>query len=222
MKLSQRLQQIDQMITTPYDHIWDCCCDHGYLGTALLKRGAAKTVHFVDVVESLTDAIQTQLESQLNDALIGRGWQVHCEDVSRLTLSDPDSKQLVIIAGVGGDLTMDMVRAITEAHPDHALEFILCPVRQQYQLRSLLIELGYGLIDEVLVEDKQKFYEVIHVSNHSDKPIATAGSQMWDLSRESDREYLERTIAHYTRMEKNAGQQADRILADYRGLLPSV
>ena len=222
MKLSQRLQHIDQMITTPYDHIWDCCCDHGYLGTALLKRGTAKTVHFVDVVESLTDAIQTQLESQSNDAFVGCSWQVHCEDVSRLTLSDPDSKQLVIIAGVGGDLTMDMVRAITEAHPDHALEFILCPVRQNYQLRCLLIELGYGLVDEVLLEDKQKFYEVIHVSNHSDQPVAAAGSLMWDLSRESDREYLERTIAHYTRMAKNAGQQADRILADYRGLLPAV
>lgn len=222
MKLSQRLQHIDRMITSQYDHIWDCCCDHGYLGKALLKRDAAKTVHFVDVVESLTDAIQVQLETHSATAFAGKSWQVHCEDVSRLTLSDPGSKQLVIIAGVGGDLTMDMVRAITETHRDHALELILCPVRQNYQLRCLLIELGYGLIDEVLVEDKQKFYEVIHVSNRSDQPIATAGSQMWDLSRASDREYLERTIAHYTRMEKNAGQQADRILADYRGLLPAV
>ena len=222
MKLSQRLQQIDQMITSQYDHIWDCCCDHGYLGKALLQRDVAKMVHFVDVVESLTDAIQTQLEREPSGAFAGRGWQVHCEDVSRLRLSDPDARQLVIIAGVGGDLMMDMVRAISEAHSDHALEFILCPVRQNYQLRCLLIELGYGLIDEVLVEDKQKFYEVVHVSNHSDQPIAAAGSLMWDLSRESDREYLERTIAHYTRMEKNAGQQTDRILADYRGLLPAV
>ncbi|QSA20815.1 SAM-dependent methyltransferase, partial [Vibrio furnissii] len=38
MKLSKRLQTIEKLVTQHYDHIWDCCCDHGFLGMTLLQR----------------------------------------------------------------------------------------------------------------------------------------------------------------------------------------
>ncbi|MDI3325572.1 tRNA (adenine(22)-N(1))-methyltransferase TrmK [Pontibacterium granulatum] len=219
MKLSHRLEQINRMVTDHYDHIWDCCCDHGFLGATLLQRGAADTVHFVDVVPSLTEALEVQLARFLPDFLKGRDWQVHCMDVSTLTLPESPGRQLIIIAGVGGDLTLEMVQAITLSHPNRELEFMLCPVRQHYLLRQGLIHLGYGLVDEALVCENKRFYEAIHVSSGSNQVISPVGDQMWDLSRALDREYITRTIAHYERMGRNADQEAEQILGYYRGLL---
>lgn len=206
------------MITDQYDLIWDCCCDHGLLGMALLQRGAAGKVHFVDLVPSLTDALQVQLERFSEGPLKGRDWQVDCMDVSTLKLPVSSERQLIIIAGVGGDLTLEMVQAISRSHPDRALEFMLCPVRQHYLLRQGLIALGYGLVDEALVRENKRFYEMIHVSSESDCAISPVGDRMWDLSRALDREYLSRTIAHYERMGRNTGSEAERVLAHYREL----
>lgn len=218
MKLSHRLEQINQMVTDHYDQIWDCCCDHGFLGAALLQRGAADKFHFVDVVPTLTDALQVQLERFSDGPLKGRDWQVHCKDVAALRLPESSGRQLIIIAGVGGDLTLEMVQAITRSHPDQALEFMLCPVRHHYQLRQGLIALGYGLLDESLVCENKRYYEIIHVSSNSDCVISPIGDRMWDLSRALDRDYLTRTIAHYERMGRNVGQEAEPILAHYREL----
>lgn len=57
MKLSKRLQQIDHMVKHGYDHIWDCCCDHGFLGASLLEREAAAHIHFVDIVPELINNV---------------------------------------------------------------------------------------------------------------------------------------------------------------------
>lgn len=206
------------MVTDHYDHIWDCCCDHGLLGAALLQRGAADKVHFVDVVPSLTDALQVQLERFSDKSQTECSWQVHCMDVSTLRLPESPGRQLIIIAGVGGDLTLEMVQEITLSHPDRELEFMLCPVRQHYLLRQGLIKLGYGLVDESLVCENKRFYEVVHASSGSNQVISPIGDQMWDLSRALDREYLTRTIAHYERMGRNAGPEAEQILAHYRTL----
>lgn len=218
LKLSHRLEQINQMVTDQYDQIWDCCCDHGFLGVALLQRSAAKKVHFVDVVPSLTESIQAQLECLPAAVLGGCDWQVHCMDVSTLTLPVSEGRQLVIIAGVGGDLTLQLAQAITRNHPNQDLDFMLCPVRQHYQLREGLAELGYGLLNERLLRENKRFYEVIHVSNRSDRPISPIGDLMWDLSRPLDCEYLSRTIAHYERSGRSGAQQAEQILARYRAL----
>ena len=63
MKLSKRLTAINTLISQHHDIIWDCCCDHGYLGMALLKRAAANQVIFVDIVATLMNDLEAQLSS---------------------------------------------------------------------------------------------------------------------------------------------------------------
>ena len=57
-KMGKRLQQIQAQLKQSYDHIWDCCCDHGLLGFSLLDAQLAKTVHFVDIVPELLQQIE--------------------------------------------------------------------------------------------------------------------------------------------------------------------
>ena len=220
---SQRLQQIDNMITQQYDHIWDCCCDHGLLGYLLLRRDATRTVHFVDVVEPLVAEVQAKLQRFFTVGFPEYAWQVHCTDVAKLQVSSaalaaPDSKHLMVIAGVGGDLLIELVRALVKANPEQNMEFLLCPVLHNYKVREALVKMGFGLINEHLVSENNRFYEIMHVAIGVEQPISLTGSLMWDLSRRDDQTYLVRTIDHYQRMSKNSARDVQQVLADYQAL----
>jgi tRNA (adenine22-N1)-methyltransferase len=225
MKLSKRLQQIDHMISKKYDHIWDCCCDHGFLGMNLLTRNAASKIHFVDIVEPLMNEIEAQLlksHTKHSKTTLRYEWQVHCLGAEKIPIQN-NSSNLVIIAGVGGDLLIEIVEAILTKYPSQDLEFLLCPVHHNYKVRQALIHLGLGLIDESLVIDNRRFYEIIHASTDAKQPISNVGSLMWDFSRRDDREYLSQTLAHYERMQKTDNstlfEETQNIISAYRRLI---
>lgn len=221
MKISQRLRQIDKMISQRYDHIWDCCCDHGLLGASLLARQAGGIIHFVDQVQPLMAEVHAKLThfypgqesidspgdsvNILSDSKLADSsrWRVHCQDVAKLPLADEACSQLIIIAGVGGELMVELLSAILTSYPNHNLEFMLCPVHHVYQVRKSLADMGLGLVDERLMQERQRFYEILHVSSRSTEAIPPVGASMWDLSRPLDRAYLSRTLAHYRRMLKS-------------------
>jgi len=226
MKLSKRLQKINNMVIQPYDHIWDCCCDHGFLGMSLLVRNAATTIHFVDIVEQLMEDLEAQLvknhpkNNQIAD--LNNAWQVHCLGAERIPIQS-NTSNLVIISGVGGDLLIEIVEAILAHHSNQELEFLLCPVHHNYKVRQALRKLNLGLVNEELIKENKRFYEILHISTHSEQAISDVGSQMWDLSRQDDQEYLNQTIAHYERMQKSTNrtffEDTQNIISDYRCLI---
>ncbi len=229
------------MIGSRYDHIWDCCCDHGLLGAALLTRKAAHNIHFVDVVPSLMLEVEQKLQRFYPKTTIDSNhsqWHVHCLDVAKLPLADKAQCQLIIIAGVGGELTIELVQQIIANHPEHTLEFILCPVHHIYKVRMAMQQLGLGLVDEHLMQENKRFYEILHLSTASQVPLSPVGSRMWDLSRELDRVYLQQSLKHYQRIEQGlsksqlstkqqAEQQTEKnfintVIADYQALHASI
>ncbi|MGL6123860.1 MAG: tRNA (adenine(22)-N(1))-methyltransferase [Shewanella sp.] len=245
MKISQRLQQIDSMITAHYDHIWDCCCDHGLLGMLLLERKAARQVHFVDCVPSLMQALEQRLQRFFPAGMSGlkpylnpdidpdlscqTQWQVHCLDVATLPLAQTSNsdKQLIIIAGVGGELLVKLVRAILVQHPLRHLEFILCPVHHHYHVRQSLATLGLGLKSECLMEDNQRFYDILHICTTLDsnvQPITATGSLMWQSLDQNSlslaQRYLAQVINHYQRMP--ADKQTSEFIHAYQQLLTQI
>jgi len=226
LKQSQRLQQIDRMVTHHYNHIFDCCCDHGFLGQGLLQREAADTVHFVDVVEPIMAELKERLEQFYGIDCSRNNWQVQCQDVARLSLP-AEGSTLVIIAGVGGDLLIELVTELVSAHPDQCLEFLLCPVYHNYKVRQALTGLSLSLIDEQLVHENRQSYEVLHLaSTASDieaEPVSPVGNRMWDLTKTEHQQYLDRTIAHYERMSQRresavGSTPAEAIVAQYKAL----
>lgn len=222
MKLSPRLEQIDRLVSRRYEHIFDCCCDHGFLGQSLLQRQAADTVHFVDVVAPLMDQLQQRLSTEFSEYPM-HSWQVDCQDVAELRLPEQGTT-LVILAGVGGDLMIDLVRALVNSHPERSLEFILCPVYHTYKVRKAMAALGFGMVDESLIRDNGHSYEIMHLSNDLTAsgvtPLSAVGCKMWDLSRPEHQRYLERTVSHYQQMAKGRHSEAKHILEQYQALLP--
>lgn len=214
------------MVTADYDHIWDCCCDHGLLGAALFARHAAPNIHFVDVAPELMQQLENKLSQFFpRDNLVDSHWQVHCADVASLPLQKFDGKHLVIIAGVGGDLMTEFVKAIHQQHPDLDIDFLLCPVHHQFTLRQQLIAFDFRLLDEVLVIENQRFYEVTLVSSrrtHDNSIISPIGSMLWrcntDEQLKNATAYLSKTIAHYKRMQLHDDSEVQYIIDAYNAV----
>ncbi len=208
------------MVTSRYTHIWDCCCDHGFLGAALLKRDAADKVHFVDIVPNLMATLNTHLNRLYSH--IPSQWQTHCIDVATLPLADYKGTHLVIIAGVGGDLMNEFISAIHRSHPDMEIDFLLCPVHHQFALREKLIDMSFSLKDEALVEDNQRFYEILLVSNRANElaPISPVGDKMWhtncDVQSHVAQKYLTKSLAHYSRIQQSNAATGGHIIQAYQ------
>ena len=249
MKIPQRLKHIDAMITRDYDHIWDCCCDHGLLGLMILERETSKMVHFVDVVESILIDLREKLEKYFPLQSSRSKWLIHHQDLNFLRLLNQDDCQLsnrteethlVIIAGVGGEQLIEFLDSIIHSHRDLYLEFILCPVHHNFKVRSRLIDLGLYCINECLIEENNRYYEILHVCTKNKKssvdsvfsgekktvgfsPVSPAGDAMWDLNNVHHKYYLLRTIQHYQRVSNqtcsNASAFAKKALWEYEKIL---
>ena len=205
----------------------------GFLGAALLSRRSTSHIHFVDIVPELMAALENKLHLFYPDLT----WKTHCIDVAKLPLGQHDGNHLIIIAGVGGDLMIQFIEAINKKHPHLSLEFLLCPVQHQYALRQKLIELDFGLKDEVLVEENKRFYEIIHVTsqvaqeiNHNVKhstenntKVTTVGDKIWQYEspeqEKTVKKYLNNTLNHYLRVQQGKHNNAQEIVEAYQRIV---
>ena len=213
------------MVPSGYTHIWDCCCDHGLLGAALLSDQAAPHIHFVDVLPRLINQLNEKLQRFY--PVTPNKWYTHCLDTAALPLEHYPGKHLIIIAGVGGDLIMRFIQAIHHRHPRARLDFLLCPIHQEYPLRQQLIALDFRLKEEVLVSDNQRFYEVLLVSAEQKgmaewQQISPVGDKIWQadtLAQESiARGYLHKTLEHYQNSQKGNADNVREALVAYRAV----
>lgn len=220
VKLGKRLADIEAMVGDEYDHIWDCCCDHGLLGLLLLEKRKAPHVHFVDIVPDLLQTLEQKLKKyyQGDDS-----WYVHCIDVALLPIQQyQQAKHLVIIAGIGGQLLVELLAKLLPLTASLNIEFIISPVHHNYQLRSFLRKQNCGLLAEQLVEEKQRFYEVLHISSQAGTQVSPVGDVMWDFTNSKHQAYLEKTINHYSRIAKNPNMDVSEIIKAYQDLTAAV
>ncbi len=205
MKLGTRLKQIEMLVSPDYQHIWDCCCDHGLLGGSLIDKQAAPHIHLVDIVPDLIEALTLKFQT-LFPQKDNCEWHSHCLDIANLPLKEHQGKHLIIIAGIGGDLMTELVTTIIKNNPELTLDFILCPVRKFHTLRQQLIELDMELKNEVITKENKRFYEILFVSTEKPvkQPVSRIGETIWQGNSPEEtliaKEYLQLTINHYQRM----------------------
>lgn len=223
-KLSKRLSRINDLVENGYTHIWDCCCDHGFLGAALVERNASPNIHLVDIVPALVESVNEKLSSAYPNK---SNWKTYCLDASELPIEQHTGKHLVIIAGVGGDLTQQIVCNLNEANPDADIDFLLCPIRQQYELRAMLQSLGFGLKRECLVEENRLIYEILLITspgssaNSDSEKVSEFGEEIWQPDSKTEAEvaqrYLEQKIAHFSKKRTANAPETEAILEALEG-----
>jgi len=226
-RLSKRLQALSDLVTSHYDHIWDCCCDHGYLGMSLMYRNAGSMIHFVDTEAHLVSSLNDTLKEPEFSLAGGRvsAWRSHCLDAAKLPIRDFPGSHLIIISGVGGDLVAHIVTQLCEQYPNAGLSFLLCPIRQNYELRAALRASGHELAKEILVEENGLVYELLLTScpnsnSENTGPIREVGEQIWVTSNQEDYDtanlYLSQKRSHYQRKARSGNPEDQSILNAYK------
>ena len=248
MRLGHRLQQLINMIEHDYSIIWDTCCDHGLLGAELLnqnkqgKRPNLHTVYFVDIQADIMANTQQKLETFYpnvsSDSLPFASWQTLCSSVEDIQLVPTSSRQLIVIAGVGGDLMSHFVNILNNKFALTNVELLLCPVRHTHELRETLKQCNFGVISEKLIVENQRFYECLHVAKTSSElstsPITIIGKQLWqspnkdlqkgETTRQDKVRYCQQMIKHFKAASANPNQSgaAQALLTEYQIVLDKL
>ena len=154
--LSGRLRTVAGMVTGG-SRVCDVGCDHGFVPIYLVQQGISPSVLAMDLREGPLGAarehvtaygLEEQIETRLSDGL------------HNYTAGEADS---LICAGMGGGLMRRILEAEREK-TDSFREMILQPQSEIEKFRQFLRENGYGILDEEMIEEDGKFYQVIRAS----------------------------------------------------------
>ena len=154
MILSERLKTIADFVPAN-SIVGDIGTDHGYLPVYLIEKGIAKKAIGTDIsrnsLEKIYQLVKSRgLEKQI-DVRLGNGLEVF----------KPFEVDTLVIAGMGGLLIRDILDKHKEV-ADSVSNFILQPNIAAKELREYLYDNNFEIIDERLVKEWDKYYEVIY------------------------------------------------------------
>lgn len=153
--LTPRLKKIADMIH-PCDCVADIGTDHGYLPVFLCGVEKCKTAIASDVNEGpLKRAEATVSQHKMKDRIslrLGSGAET-------LTPGETDA---IVIAGMGGLLIGELLKASPDVFAK-ANQIILQPMSSIPELREELYQMGYSILEEVLVPEEEKLYHILSV-----------------------------------------------------------
>jgi len=153
--MDSRLLAVAEMVR-PGSVVADIGADHGHLICHLVKEGTAIKGYACDIGQKPLDAcartvarcgLGNKIELCLNDGLQG------------LPIEEIDD---IIIAGMGGELIADIIKAAPGAR-DELLRFILQPMTKAERLRACLYQMGYAIQRERAVQSGEFLYTVVSV-----------------------------------------------------------
>lgn len=151
--LSERLRTVAGMVTRG-NRVCDVGCDHGFVPIYLVQQGISPGVLAMDLREGPLRAarghvsaygLEGQIETRLSDGL------------HNYKAGEADT---LICAGMGGGLMMRILEAERDK-TDSFQEMILQPQSEIERFRGFLRESGYRILDEEMLSEDGKFYQVI-------------------------------------------------------------
>lgn len=205
MKLTDRLLKIASLVDRD-KKIADIGTDHGYIPVYLLNEGVINYAILADInkgpLENAKKEVTRNKLTEKVDLRLGSGIEV---------LKKGEVEE-VIIAGMGGSLINEILMANeTVAHTTE--KFILQPMQNPEDLREYLYKNGYEILDECLVREDYRIYEII-VCKYKNLPPSEKDPIYYEIGekliQKNDpllREFIENKI----RMNNNILNKLDKV-----------
>lgn len=190
LKNSKRIESILKLVPSSNDVLWDLCCDHGNIGLSASKHHQQMNIKFVDQVQSIIDKLNNRLVEIKDNRL-----STICESATLVNYNN-DLKNTFLIAGVGGDLTIKILKQILSTNNTVKNTFIISPHNNISNVREYLVSSGLKLETEILVEDNNQFYEMIVLNNSSAKVPTKFGHEIWKTMDEDHQLYIKNELKH--------------------------
>lgn len=151
--LSPRLKIIAESIQG-FETMADIGSDHAYLPIYLIKHKRVKSAIVTDVNSGPVSIAKERLKSNKVEA------RISVRQGDGLLVIKPGEAEVIVIAGMGGILIKDILdKGVKVAQSARLL--VLQPMRDSDKIRKWLLENSFEIIDEELVKDQDKIYEVI-------------------------------------------------------------
>lgn len=153
LKLTARLEKIATLVTEGA-FLADIGTDHGYIPIYLLNKGVINRAVLSDINKGPLDNARSEIKKnnleKMADLRLGSGLEIlDCNEVDE-----------VIIAGMGGILISEIIKKDLEICK-MLNKMILQPMQASEELRFFLIENGFEIMDEHLVNEDFRIYEII-------------------------------------------------------------
>ena len=155
MELSKRLKRIAEHVDK-CESVADIGTDHGYIPIYLVKEGICKKAIASDINKGPIE------KAKVNVAFEGVSNKVKCLLGPGLNPLKVGEVNGVILAGMGGNLTRDILLADIDKVNKYDF-IILQPAQNPEVLREFLYKNDYEIIDEDLIKDEGRFYELFKV-----------------------------------------------------------
>ncbi|MBH5318115.1 tRNA (adenine(22)-N(1))-methyltransferase TrmK [Paenibacillus sp. GSMTC-2017] len=174
IKLSKRLQRIADYITIN-NRVADIGSDHALLPVYLLQSGKCPSA----IAGELNYGPMLAAKKQAADA--GLTNRLNVRQGNGLAVLEAGEVDTVTIAGMGGSLMSEILEAgYIAGKLDGVSELVLQPNVGEDAVRIWLLNRGWKLNDETILEEDGKIYEVLHASKSTD--AAEHNEKMYDGS----------------------------------------
>lgn len=229
MKLSMRLTAIRDMV--PKNSIVaDIGTDHGYIPVSLIKNKISKKVIGTDVSKGSLDKIIDLVNS------LDMGKEIETRLGYGLDVIKPYEVNTLIIAGMGGMLIKDIL--VKGKNTTKSINnFILQPMVGAKELREFLIKNNFKIVDEDLVYEEEKYYEIIFAVNSKSFVEKDINYEISQLLLEKNHPLLKSFIQHKidkaeniineiqlvkTKMSMKKHRELKQLVKDYREVLIQI
>ena len=144
-------------LTQNSDSIVDVGCDHALTSIIAIKKYNVKFAYALDINDKPLENAKSNIESN------------GLSDKFKLVKSDGlidfnDQADTLVISGMGGLLISDILKN-SMLKVKRFKHMIFSPNRDSDQLRFVLINNHIRIVDEFMIEDNNKFYEIIVCTN---------------------------------------------------------
>ena len=204
MELSKRLSAVAGLVSQGLV-VADVGTDHGYIPIFLLESGKCERAFAMDVNEGPLKRARDHI------AIHGLSRKIELRLSDGVKALKPEECECVVVAGMGGGLAIKIMEEGKEVF-QNLKEFVLQPQSELSKVREYLLEAGYIVLKEDMVEEDGKFYPMMKVTKGQDQAYSNIelryGRHLLKEQHPVLRTFLEKEVRSKEGIIKNLEKQS--------------